>query len=278
MTVTDPVLDAVSAAGVASAQQAGTVGVLTWNVQHASPERALRQAAWLAGQPEADIITLTEVSAGTAGERLAEALTGHGYTTHLTDSGGADYRVLLGTRIGRLQPVPAVHVGYLPHRLAAASITLPDRPPLGLVGLYVPSRGPRDQRNVAKRAFQTAVATVLPTLPAAFGPEAPVLVAGDLNVVEPGHQPHHAVFGAWEYDFYRAFAAAGLADAYRHHHPNTVDHSWYGRSGAGYRFDHLFCTSPHLTRLSSCGYLHHPRRSGLSDHAALAAHLFTPVP
>lgn len=259
------------------ATAAGTVGVLTWNVQHASPERTQRQADWLARLPAADIVTLTEVSAGIAGERLAELLTERGYTTHLTDSGGADYRVLIAARRGLLQPALTVCVGHLPHRMAAANITLPDGSPLGLVGLYVPSRGPREQRNVAKRAFQTAVSTALPAMPAAFGPTAAVLVAGDLNVVEPGHQPHHSVFGAWEYDFYRAFADAGFADAFRHHHPNKIDHSWYGRSGAGYRIDHLFCSKPHLAQLSRCRYLHYPRRHGLSDHAALAAHLVTSV-
>jgi hypothetical protein len=42
-----------------------------------------------------------------------------------------------------------------------------------------------------------------------------VFVAGDLNVVEPGHIPHHSVFGDREHDFYRSFVGAGLIDAYR---------------------------------------------------------------
>ncbi len=53
MTVTR---QAAGTAPMPGARAAGTTGVLTWNVQHASPERAHRQADWLAGSPEADII------------------------------------------------------------------------------------------------------------------------------------------------------------------------------------------------------------------------------
>ncbi|WP_228811960.1 hypothetical protein, partial [Nocardia otitidiscaviarum] len=42
----------------------------------------------------------------------------------------------------------------------------------------------------------------------------PVVITGDLNVVEPGHVPHYRVFGTWEYDFYRAFAASGFVDVF----------------------------------------------------------------
>jgi exodeoxyribonuclease III len=98
-------------------------------------------------------------------------------------------------------------------------------------------------------------------------------VAGDLNVVEPGHQPRYPVFGIWEYDFYRAFAAAGMTDAYRACHPDDAGHSWYGRGGNGYRFDHAFITSAHAWLVRDCGYLHGPRLQGLTDHAAMTLSL-----
>jgi hypothetical protein len=41
------------------------------------------------------------------------------------------------------------------------------------------------------------------------------VIAGDLNVVEQNHDPRYAVFGEWEYDFYRAFGRAGFEDAFR---------------------------------------------------------------
>lgn len=248
--------------------------IMTWNVQHASPLRTRQQAAWLA-ETEAGLLVLTEVSGHDGGRTLTTALDAWGYSTHTASTGGRDYRVLLAARSGILEPTPQVRTGHLPHRCLAARLPLGDTGlSIGLVGLYVPSRGGPEGRNVAKRAFQQAVAATLPALSRTFPPaEGPLLVAGDLNVVEPGHQPHHAVFGRWEYDFYRAFAAAGLHDAFRHLHPDTIDHSWHGRSGAGYRFDHIFCSGSYLAALTDVRYLHEPRLAGLSDHAAMIATL-----
>jgi exonuclease III len=138
---------------------------------------------------------------------------------------------------------------------------------VGLLGLYVPSRGPKERRNEDKRAFQHAVSEALPSFLSRF--DGPVVVAGDLNVVEPGHVPHYTVFGPWEYAFYRSFAEAGLVDAYRALHADKVEHSWFGRGGNGYRFDHCFVTARHRAHLSGCEYLHAPRETGLSDHAAM---------
>ncbi|QNE84476.1 hypothetical protein F0345_28025 [Streptomyces rutgersensis] len=144
-----------------------------------------------------------------------------------------------------------------------------------MLGLYVPSRGPKDQRNVAKRAFQEAVTESLPWLLAAF-PDMPVIVAGDLNVIERGHQPPHKVFGDWEYDFYDSFRAADLTDAFRHLHPDEVTHSWFGRSGNGFRFDHLFVSTPHAERILACEYHQEAREAGLSDHAVMTLRLGLP--
>jgi exodeoxyribonuclease-3 len=117
------------------------------------------------------------------------------------------------------------------------------------------------------------VSTYLAGLATAFG-NGPVVVAGDLNVVEPDHQPHYSVFGDWEYRFYADFARlGGLVDAFRELHPARVEHSWFGRGGNGYRFDHVFVTHQHRRQLRACRYLHEPRLAGLSDHAAMAATL-----
>lgn len=258
-------------------ESAKPTGVVTWNVQHASVARSTRQADWLARRGEADVVVLTEVAAGIAGDHLANALSKLGYTTHLTEHHGTDYRVLVAVRTGRLEPLAHIRVEHLGHRLACAAVTLPDQRRLGVVGIYVPSRGPKARRNVAKRIFQAAVADALPAVVTAFGPGVPVVVAGDLNVVEPGHVPHHSVFGSWEYDFYRAFVAAGLTDVFRHQHPAAVEHSWFGRAGVGYRLDHIFCSDRHIGAISNCRYLHEPRTSGLSDHSALALTI-TPPP
>lgn len=241
--------------------------VLVFNAQHSAPGRAYRQVEWIATQEAADLVVVTEVGAGPGGAALTAALAEHGYGSVVApEPAAADYRTVLASRGPALEPVPS-GVDYLPHRAPAATVRVGGQPVL-LLGLYVPSRGPKERRNEAKRAFQTAVSEALPGLVAAF--EGPVIAVGDLNVVEPDHRPHHAVYGEWEYDFYRSFAGAGLVDAFRVLHPMQAGHSWFGRSGQGYRFDHAFVTARHGAQVRGCSYDHRPVEAGLSDHAALA--------
>lgn len=60
-----------------------------------------------------------------------------------------------------------------------------------------------------------------------------------------------------------------MTDAYRAVHPHDSDHSWFGRSGNGYRTDHVFVTAQHRTQVRGCDYLHAPGQQGLTDHAAM---------
>jgi exodeoxyribonuclease III len=249
------------------------VRVLVLNAQHSSPARAHRQAEWIAAQETADLVVVTEVGSGPGGTALTTALADRGYASVLAPRPAAspDYRTVLASRSAPLTPV-ASGIGVLPHRAPAATVPVGDRR-VALLGLYVPSRGPKERRNEAKRAFQDAVATALPGFVARF--DGPVVVAGDLNVVEPGHVPHHAVFGGWEYDFYRSFAGADLAgadlaDAFRTLHPTAVGHSWFGRSGLGYRIDHAFVTVRHRAQVARCAYDRAPVDQDLTDHAALS--------
>lgn len=251
---------------------ADTVRLLIFNAQHASPSRARRQTAWIAGQQNADLVIVTEVGTGPGGHALVEALSERGYRTVLApEPARPDYRAVLASRGPSLTALPS-GIDVLPHRGPAAAADLTGHT-IGLLGLYVPSRGPQQRRNQSKRAFQHAVTKALPGFLARFG--GPVIAAGDLNVIEPGHLPHLPVFGDWEYGFYRSFLDAGMADAYRAIHPHDSDHSWFGRSGNGYRIDHVFVTTQHATQVRGCDYLHAPRQQGLTDHAAMTLTLTT---
>ncbi|MDW4916260.1 endonuclease/exonuclease/phosphatase family protein [Streptomyces californicus] len=250
------------------------VRLLLFNAQHASPERSRRQAAWIAGQEGADIAVLTEVSSTQGGDALVAALTERGYATVIAPQPSSpDYRTVIACRTSAARAVLSP-VTVTPHRAPAARVTVGGHD-FGVLGLYVPSRGPREQRNVAKRAFQEAVTESLPRLLAAF-PGTPVIVAGDLNVIERGHQPPHKVFGEWEYVFYDSFQAAGLTDAFRHVHPDQVVHSWFGRSGNGFRFDHIFISADHAERVLACAYHLEACEMGLTDHAVMTLLLGLP--
>lgn len=249
------------------------IRLLTCNVQRASAPRARQQAAWLADSG-ADVLLLTEVSAEKSGDVLAQMPTQYGFDVLLPTPVSADrYRVLVACRASAPRRVD-VGPAFLGHRCVAAQLTV-KACPIGVVGLYVPSRGPRDRRNQDKRLFQSNVAKVLPDVQAALGVCGPVVIAGDLNVVEPNHDPRYAVFGEWEYDFYRAFGRAGFDDAFRIKEPHRMDYSWFGRrlpdgERNGYRFDHAFVSRSHRHAVVECRYEHAVRTAGLNDHAALA--------
>lgn len=244
------------------------VTFLTWNLQRATADRVRRQAAWLRTQ-DADVLVLTEVGPG-GRTALPDELEPAGYTLLGLENSASGAGVVLAARLGQLVEAPDL-IGTMRHRCEAALLRLGDRS-VAVVGLYVPSRGGPRGRNVAKREFQSAVAASLPRIRSHFG--CPIVIAGDLNVVEPGHFPHHRVYGQWEYDFYRSFGSNGFVDAFRSRHPTAAEHSWFGRrSGAGYRFDHVFCSADQLPAVSAVGYRHEPRRSGLSDHSALSVRL-----
>lgn len=84
------------------------------------------------------------------------------------------------------------------------------------------------------------------------------------------------MFGNWEYDFHDSYQAAGLTDAFRHLHPDEVAHSWFGRSGNGFRFDHLFVSTPHAEHVLACNYHQEAREAGLTDHAVMTLRLGLP--
>src|SRR5207244_11897067 len=48
---------------------------------------------------------------------------------------------------------------------------------------------------------------------------------------------------------------------------------WVGRTGDGYRYDHIFCSRSLIDVLRTCDYIAEPRLARLSDHSALTVSL-----
>ncbi|CAL9330103.1 hypothetical protein SUDANB178_00050 [Streptomyces sp. enrichment culture] len=90
-------------------------------------------------------------------------------------------------------------------------------------------------------------------------------MAGDLNVIERGHQPPHKVFGAWEYAFCDSFQATGLTDAFRHLHPDKTAHSWYGRPARASASTTSSSPRPTPPTFAACDYHQEAREAGRTD-------------
>jgi exodeoxyribonuclease-3 len=239
---------------------------LTFNIGNPSEQRAQRQLAWLAGRPE-QVLVLTETKDSAGCRLLAGAFTAAGWhvTFPVPEPGG--YGVMIISRVQAGADRFTAAVSYLPAR--AASVTLPaPGGPVQVIGAYVPSRDASQEKTERKRKWLASLGTAL----AARAPAAAAVFLGDLNILEPGHEPRYPFFVPFEYGFYRALGAEhGFTDAFRHLHPDAAEYSWVGRTGDGYRYDHIFCSASLAPLIGGCQYVHEPRENGLSDHSALAA-------
>lgn len=244
------------------------LSLLTFNIGNPSAERARRQLAWLIGRDE-QVLVLTETKASAGCRLLADGFTAAGYAVHYPQPGPGEYGTMIITTVPAAPDGFGDRVGYLPSRAAAVILPAPAGP-LRVIGLYVPARDASTAKTERKRKWLAACDAAL----AAAVSDMPVLLLGDLNILEPDHRPSYPFFAPFEYDFYRALGGPHrLTDVFRHLHPDAAEHSWAGRAGDGYRYDHAFCSQSLSGYITDCDYLHQPRADRLSDHSALTMRL-----
>jgi exodeoxyribonuclease-3 len=247
---------------------------LTFNIGNPSEQRARRQLEWLASRPE-QVLVLTETKASSGCRLLAAAFTDAGWHVTYPVPGTGEYGVMILSRIHANPGSFSDNLTYLPAR--AASVTLPaPAAPIEIIGAYVPSRDAGLEKTERKKKWLTACQDAITS---SCRPGRPVVFLGDLNILEPGHQPRYPFFAPFEYDFYQALTSRhSLIDAFRHLHPAAAEYSWVGRTGDGYRYDHAFCSADLASVISDCHYAHEPRADGLSDHSALTMTLGIQAP
>lgn len=249
------------------------LSLMTFNIGSPSEERAHRQLAWLATRHE-DVFVLTETRASDGCRHLADAFRTAGYAVVYPKPGPTDYGVMIVSRLPvRVDPIT---VPFLPARVAGVLVSTA----IGLVrvvGAYAPTRDATAERTERKRRWLSEFSAAL----GAGGltdSGADTVVLGDLNVIEPDHEPSYTTFRWFEYDFYRGLTDKhGLVDAFRQLEPERIDHSWIGRTGDGYRYDHAHCSKELAAEIAECEYVHEPRTTRLSDHSALSV-TFTCLP
>lgn len=243
------------------------LSLLTWNVANPSAERAERQLSWLTTRPE-QIFVLTETKASAGCKLLADAFRSGGYEVVESDPNPGEFGTMIVSRLSVEPDEWAKQLSYLASRACSALLpTSVGR--IHLIGLYVPSRDASPEKKRRKLDWLNSCQKGLDALQDKhFG----TIFLGDLNILEPGHHPHYPFFAQFEYDFYEALTSNyGLIDAFRHLNPELLEYSWVGRTGDGYRYDHVFCSESLCDVLTACEYLHEPRESRLSDHSAVKA-------
>jgi exodeoxyribonuclease-3 len=243
------------------------LSMLTLNIGSPSAERAHRQLAWLATRHE-DVLVLTETRASDGCKHLADAFRTAGYAVLYPKPGPTEYGVMIVSKVPvQVDPIGKM-LGYLPNRVTGVMISTQSGL-LRILGTYVPTRDATAEKTERKRRWLSEFSAALGAAGLADAGTQTV-VLGDLNVVEPDHEPPYTTFRWFEYDFYRGLTDKhGLVDAYRHLNPDRVEHSWIGRTGDGYRYDHAHCSKELAEELVECEYVHEPRTTRLTDHSGL---------
>ncbi|MEM2100193.1 MAG: hypothetical protein QXP45_02490 [Thermoproteota archaeon] len=241
--------------------------IINWNVRNPSYQRAIRQCKYIE-KLNPHVILLTELKSINGLNYFKEKLLYWGYKLFYDLPKSNDYFVLIASIFEACEmPIKA---DFLPHRMKMLEIKS-KKFDGKFIGLYVPSRGPIERRNIDKREFQESVVKILDKLEKR-GEEMKLIAGGDLNVIDPSHVPKYTVFGDWEFEFYEKFINIGLIDAFKSVNFHQ-DYSWFGREGDGYRFDHLFVSSDLKDKIKRCYYEHSVRENNLSDHSAMVLEL-----
>lgn len=246
-------------------EQPSEMRMLNWNIRSPSVRRAIEQVNWII-KANANVIILTEARYSKGGYYIKDRLESFGFNTFFPKPVENDYCVIVASK-GLISKELKLKIDFLPHRLVSILCdTFLGK--MKIIGTYVPSRGPIERRNVNKRIFQDQLMNLLKHL-SNEGKTSNLVIGGDLNVIERNHVPHYSIFGDWEYKFYESFLESGLVDAYRLLHLGAQEHSWFGKKGDRYRFDHFFVSKELSRHIEECSYLHAPRISKLSDHSAM---------
>ena len=244
--------------------------LLTLNVSAPSRERArgLLELLWPA---QDDVWVLTETSGGEGTRLIAQVSRAAGHEVLLSDRGAGGGRGVMVVGRGvevRVEELPGPQV--LPGRVLPVRVGAGGRE-VRVLGVYGAASDPVRYSSAAqrerKREWTRALLAWLHEWRAA-APDLPAVVLGDLNWVDPCHEDPLPHVLPEETSALAALGAEhGLVDAFRRSHPERREVSWVDHSGAGCRYDHAFVT-PDLSPLT-CDLDQEPRRSRLTDHAAL---------
>lgn len=233
--------------------------VCALNVNSPNPSRAQRIVNWLLAT-KSNTLVLTEMQPSEGGRHILACLHAEGFTTTCTP-GWKDTRYFAAIATRGVNATPVQPAGFDP-RITTADIST-DVSTVRLVGIYGPTNGMTADSSHRRREFQQRLLHYLAQINTSA-----LCVAGDLNVVEPDHQPHLPAFEDHDYAFYTGLLALGLRDAYRELNPSGGDHSWINPRFGSQRLDHSLIGAG-AGQIQACTYDHTTRSDDLSDHAAL---------
>lgn len=248
------------------------LSLLTLNVSNPPPERAKALLEWLWHQPE-DVLVLTELGKGPGSGLMAQVCRAAGFSVLLTDRSDLGVMVV-GRSVDVRADDGAKPLGQLPGRVNP--VVIEGIPQVRLLGVYGAASDPVRYSSQAQRARKREWLSEFDGWLGDWlaADDAPAVVMGDLNLVDPQHDSRLKYVLAEETDFYLDLTRKhSLTDAFRRVTPEGDAISWVDHSGEGCRYDHAFVTPTLAPAVLSCELDHTPRLNNLTDHSALSLSL-----
>ncbi len=244
------------------------LSIFCWNVGNPSLERAKKQVDWLSNRSE-NVFVLTETKGSDGCHYIKDFFEKNRYSVAAQDMSLKDYGTMIISKNNFEKNNFPDLIDFLPSRSVVINFRLPQGK-MEIIGLYVPSRNADIDKIKRKKIFIEKVLKVIENKSLADFR----IVCGDFNILEPNHFPHYSFFQDWEYKLYTDLVRLDMIDAFRFLSPEKNEYSWVGRTGDGYRYDHIFVSNNLSNYIKKCFYDHNPRVMRLSDHSGMVLELY----
>jgi exodeoxyribonuclease-3 len=246
----------------------GPRSILTLNLQNPSPKRMQSIVGWVDQQTD-DIFVFTELQWKDGTASFVAELQARGFFVIHDGHTDKGYITIAASRHPARQK--AVETHNLRGRVVIFDTDLPLQHPvrIWIVGVYGPVCGvqPDPMRDTQRRAFQEAFETrILARLAQITDP---VIIAGDLNVVEREFHRHVRRFSPHDYRHYERYGEFDFVDLVRHFNQNDPEYTWFSPIHGGERLDHAFINRSMIQMVGGCSVVHEVRHKKLSDHSAI---------
>lgn len=240
------------------------IGLLALNVASPSPEaaRALLEYLW---HRDEQVWVLSELTRGRGSRLVLDVCRAAGHRVAATppdQSGSAGRGVAVVVTDPGLEVNAAAPTGPRLVEVEVAGVRV--------LGVYGAASDPVRYSDKAQRARKRAwLEDFVATVEQATSRPGPLVVAGDLNIVDPDDVDGLRHVLPEERAAYDRLTEMGLDDAYRAaHHGSRV--TWVDHSGVGCRYDHVFTRDANVLAVDIDDS---PRLAAHSDHSAIWAHL-----
>ena len=245
------------------------IRIIAWNIRAGGGKRIVEIGQQLR-QWQPDIVTLSEFRGTPPSQQLAQQLHALGLIHQLTtvdEQRPVTNALLLASRFPlQLKQTPVLFAPASRWLLANVATT----PLLTIGSMHIPN-----YVTGLKHPFFDQIVTVVADWGDGLG-----LLLGDTNAGLPGIDEETRVFGRQEVAWFKALAAHGWVDTFRHLKGDERVFTWYSPNGRnGFRLDQAFANQALLPFIDDVTYHwgHSPtnpkRRDALSDHAALIVDL-----